>query len=75
MSDLDKDAVGGILMIVGLVGLLVGLPAMEEIQQGRTERFCLAHGYSRADWRWFGPNYCITRTDQTDVVVPTSEVK
>lgn len=62
---------GGLAFVIAVCGYAV----VESVQTTRLERFCLAHGYSRADWRVFGENYCITRTDQTDVVVPASEVK
>ncbi len=60
--------------ILFLVGVL-GSSLVEGYQQTKLERFCLAHGYARADWRWVGDNYCITRTDQTDIVVPQNKVK
>lgn len=72
-----KDWFDTALIWLGLafVVAVCGYAAVESVQTTRLERFCLAHGYARADWRVFGDNYCITRTDQTDIVVPTSEVK
>lgn len=57
--------------------LLAGLAtaAVLGVRQTQLERDCLAAGYSRADWRFIGPSYCITRTDQTDVVVPVDSVR
>lgn len=72
-----KDWFEQVAIWLGLafVVAVCGYAAVEAVQTTRLERFCLAHGYSRADWRVIGENYCITRTDQTDVVVPTSQVK
>lgn len=63
----------GILIVVCVA--LIAAQGYEGFRQTQTERFCLSHGYARADWRWIGPDYCITRTDQTDVVVPVESVK
>lgn len=65
----------GPLAVVLLLVALLGIAAFESVQATRLERLCLAHGYARSDWRWIGPNYCITRTDQTDVVVPVDAVR
>jgi len=67
----DWFTIGFIAIVVALLGLRVGMT----IKQRSTERFCLAHGYARADWRIIGESYCITRTDQTDIVVPLSKFK
>lgn len=60
---------------MGLLAALVLFSVVGAVEQSRLERFCLSHGYARADWRVFGESYCITRTDQTDIVVPQSKVK
>jgi hypothetical protein len=41
----------------------------------KVERFCLAHGYPQGAWRIIGPNYCIKRVNQTDVVISTEDLK
>ena len=72
---MDDEGCGVLIVFVALVVLLLGIPAFEGYHQTKTERFCLSHGYPRADWRWSGDNYCIKRVDQTDEVVPTRLVK
>lgn len=74
MADSYGEAITG-LMVVGLILLAVAGEVFQEVRQGQTERFCLAHGYPNADWRWFGDNYCIKRVDQTDIVTPTWKVR
>jgi len=62
------------VVIIAVLLLVLAAP-VEAFNQSKLERFCLSHGYARADWRWVGDNYCINRTDQTDVVVPEYKVK
>lgn len=67
-SDERDLLLAGIVVICLVLGILtVGI--YESVHQARVERECLAAGYRSGDWRWFGPSYCITRQDQTDVVV------
>lgn len=65
---------------LGLVGfvlivLLIGGWVIEGVNQAAVERACLSVGYPNGDFRWIGPNYCIKRIDQTDVVVTLDEAR
>ncbi len=76
------DVIEGILdsdVKLGCAGILIVLaflavPTYGEIMQAKVERRCLRAGHPRGDFRWIGPDYCIKRVDQTDVVIPLSEV-
>lgn len=59
--------IAGLSLAVVLLSIPIGF--YEYVRTAKLERECLSLGYSRADWRWIGPNYCVTRTDQTDIVV------
>ena len=59
-----------------VVALIVGaVMCVGWVREANLVRFCLAHGYPRADLGWVSPSYCIKRIDQTDVVVPVSDVE
>jgi hypothetical protein len=71
---MDMDELITLLGIVIVFGVL-GVAVVDEFNQRSTERYCLSKGYPQGDWRWFGPNYCIKRVDQTDVVVSTDSLR
>jgi len=53
---------------VTLIVLLLTWATIKTVYQTKVERICLVHGYPQGDWRVIGPNYCIKRVNQTDVV-------
>jgi hypothetical protein len=62
------------LMFLLLLCLVISTPIKMGMQT-HVERQCLAMGYRDGDWRLIGPDYCIQRVDQTDVVVPLTTAR
>jgi len=58
-----------VVVCVIFISLIITWATIETTQQYKVERICLAHGYPQGDWRIIGPNYCIKRINQTDVVI------
>jgi hypothetical protein len=68
MEDFEKVGLGifAVIVIYALWLIFAG---------SALERQCLRAGYPEASLRLIGPNYCIKRVDQTDVVIPADSVK
>lgn len=61
-------ALGLVFTVIVVVAVIVGAMA-----SAATHRECLRLGYPRADLTVFLERYCVTRVDQTDLVVPLAE--
>ena len=72
---------GGVPFIVPLifwgivVALPLGFPGAYGCQALKTESFCLERGWPDAKISWTFKGYCIKRVDQTDIVIPVSQLK
>lgn len=66
---------GGFFIVIAIVMLSVFW--MGGCNAGSNGRQCLKLGYrdSTTTWLGYGQAYCITRNDQTDIVVPLEEAK
>ncbi len=62
-----------VAMVVGFVALFGPLTVFL-VAQARTESACLRAGYPSASVDVFLNRYCVKRVDQTDIVVPLSDV-
>jgi hypothetical protein len=59
--------VGGFLLLLLFLGVFI-------VASVRTERACLVAGYSGMEIDFTLTGYCTKRVEQTDVVIPVSEI-
>lgn len=57
-------------LVMATVAVVIGVGAFTVVAKRQTEQRCLRAGYRDASVTWNLERYCVTRLDQTDVVVP-----
>lgn len=70
----QAEMLGNVLLLLVVVALLGGALSYGYGQQ-RLARRCLAAGYPYSRWSLTGPNYCVKRLDNSDVVVPVENAR
>lgn len=75
LNRIDKLFLMGMIVFLSLATITVIIGIVEIVKTQALERECLSYGYPRADWRWIGPDYCIKRLEQTDIVVEISYLR
>lgn len=68
------DIVYALAILIGITLLLI-YGAAFSYQVATGEKACLVAGYRDASITWDLTVYCITRSEQTDIVKPLSEVR
>ena len=64
-----------LVLYVACIVLVLGLSGAYGCQGLKTKALCLEQGWPNAKISWGFTGYCIKRVDQTDIVIPTSQLK
>ncbi len=75
MSLFEKLFIAVPLVTIVFTFVVFSYAIAQAMTHARLETKCLRAGYSNARVTWDFQSYCVKRLDQTDVVVPESEIQ